>query len=436
PGGSNSWVIGPSLSKSNAPILANDPHLSGTRMPSLWYYVHLVGGGYDVIGGLVPGTPLPMLGHNRKIGWGLTNMTADIQDLFVERLNPQDLKEYEYDGKWVEMDTRLERISFRAAKGRLSFIEKEIKRTIHGPLLNDVVPGVADAISLSWTGFEPTLEFESLPAISKASNWAEFRRALSKFGVAPQNFIYADVEGNIGYYGAGIVPVRSTGDGTLPRKGWTSDTAWKGYIPFEEMPHVFNPREGYIVTANNRVVGNGYGNLLGAQWAPSFRCERITELINAQDKHSAQDMAQMQADTTSLFAKLICESVMSALDNLPDQPSREAVMRLKGWDFKNSTDSVAATIYHEFLLKFVMNTFVDEMGEDVAKEYLDDYYLWIERFVSLMKQGSRWFDDVRTDKVETRDDIAARSFQQAVSALEKRFGNDMSKWQWGRVHTL
>jgi penicillin amidase len=436
PGGSNSWVIGPSLSKSNAPILANDPHLSGTRLPSLWYYVHLVGGDYDVIGGLVPGTPLPMLGHNRRIGWGLTNMTADIQDLFIERLNPQDLKEYEYDGRWVEMDTRTERISFLAAKHKLSYIEKEIKRTIHGPLLNDIVPGVADAISLSWTGLEPTLEFESLPAISKAGNWDEFCRALSKFGVAPQNFIFADVDGNIGYYGAGIVPVRSTGIGIYPLKGWTSETAWKGFIPFDEMPHALNPTEGFIVTANNRVIGSEYNHFLGAEWAPRFRYERITELIKSQDKHDAQDIAQMQGDSTSLLAKLVCESILPALENLPDQASREAVMRLKGWNFDNSADSVAATIYHEFFLKFTMNTFVDEMGEELAKEYLEDYYLWLERFALLMQQGSRWFDDVRTEKVETRDDMAARSFQQAVSTLKKKLGNDISKWRWGRVHTV
>jgi len=437
-GGSNSWVIGPSLSKNGAPILANDPHLSGTRMPSIWYFAHLAGGGYDVIGALTPGVPIPLLGHNRRIGWGLTNMNADVQDIYIERINPADPNQYEYDGKWQDMETRVERIHFRTEKGEMSSIEKEVRITAHGPLVNEVAPGVVRAISLRWTGLEPTRDFEALTGVNLAQNWEEFRSALSNFAVAPQNFIYADVDGNIGYCGAGLIPIRSTGDGTMPQKGWASEAAWKGKIPFEEMPHILNPRAGYIVTANNRVIGNDYKHFLSAQWAPRFRYQRIAELIEEGGaSHDAQSVARIQMDSKSLLAELILPDLLPALSDLDAPLLRKAFNYLERWDFDNTTDSVAATIYHEFLLKFAKNTFSDEMGRELAEEYLDDYYQWIERFVRFVREDSHWFDNARSKGVvETRDDIAAQSFEEAVASLREQLGSDMSKWRWGRVHTV
>ncbi len=435
-GGSNSWVVGPSRSKSKAPILANDPHLSGTRMPSIWYYVHLVGAGYDTIGGVVPGLPLPVLGHNRRIGWGMTNMTTDVQDIYIERINPDNPNQYEYDGRWVDMETRVERIYFRTKEGEQSFIEKEIRHTVHGPLMNEVAPGVTQPISLCWTGFEPTTDSMAMAGVNLADNWGEFCRALKSFAVAPQNFIYADVDGNIGYYGAGIVPIRSSGDGTIPRKGWTSKTEWKGRIPFADMPHIINPPDDYIVTANNRVVDDKYEHFLSAYWAPRFRYQRIAQLIEQTDKHDAESVARAQMDSKSLFAELLLDSLMPDLDKVSDPVLREALEYLKEWNLDNTTDSVAATIYHEFLLNFARNTFADEMGKELAKEYLDDYYLWIERFIEFVQEDSHWFDNVRTKEVESRDDIAVKSFSQAVAALRERLGDDMSKWEWGSVHQV
>lgn len=436
-GGSNSWVIGPSLSKSGAPILANDPHLSGTRMPSIWYFVHIVGGGYDVIGCVAPGLPIPLLGHNRRIGWGITNMTADVQDVYLERINPADPNQYEYDGEWLNMETRPERIGFRTADGGQSHIEKTIRGTKHGPLVNDISPGAVQAISLSWTGLEPTRDFEALTEINLAGNWEEFLAALGKFVVAPQNFIYADVDGNIGYCGAGKIPIRASGNGTMPYEGWTSSAGWEGFVPFEEMPRALNPPAGYIVTANNQVVPDGYRHFISAYWAPRYRARRIAQLIESDGPHDAQSVGLMQMDSKSLLAELILTELGPALDDLPDRKLRQAADLLAEWDFHNTTDSVAATIYHEFLLRLAKNTFVDEMGTELAEAYLDDYYLWLERFVGLLEdENSHWFDNVRTEEVETRDDVAVRSFGEAVASLEAKLGEDTSKWEWGRVHKI
>jgi penicillin amidase len=366
----------------------------------------------------------------------MTNMNADVQDIFIERINPSDPNVYEYDGKWVEMDTRVEQISFRTKELETFFIKKQVRNTIHGPVMNDVAPEVPEVISLSWTGLEPTQDLESLYDVNLAGNWLEFTRALSKFGVAPQNFVYADVDGNIGYYGAGIIPVRQSGSGIMPRKGWIRESTWKGRIPFYEMPHVFNPPSGYIITANNRVAGDEYGHFLSAEWAPSFRYQRIAELIESENSHDEKSVARIQSDTKSLLARLLCEEVMPALADLSDPQLRDAVERLQTWDFDTTTDSVAATIYHEFLIRFARNTFIDDMGEELAGKYLDNYYLWIERFVAFVQQGSRWFDNVRTEKVEARDDIAAESFKEAIASLRERLGENMSRWRWGLVHTV
>jgi penicillin amidase len=434
PGGSNSWVIGPSRSASGAPILANDPHLSGTWIPSIWYYVHLTGGGFDVIGALVPGTPLPLLGHNRRIGWGLTNMTADVQDIYIERVDPNDLNQYEYNGAWVDMDTLLEKIPFRTSSGETSFIQREIRRTIHGPVINDAVPKALKVISLSWTGLEPTPDFEALLGVNLAKDWNDFRSALESFGVAPQNFIYADTSGNIGYYGAGIIPTRPSGNGMFPQDGWTSATRWGDRIPFEQMPHAFNPPAGYIVTANNRVVGDEYPHFLSAEWAPGFRSRRIIELLGERKAHDAQSMARMQSDSVSLLAKFICETIEPALAGVREADQRKAARLLAEWDYDNTVKSAAALIYHEFLITFARNTFSDELGKTLANEYLDQYYLWLERFVQFVEEDSPWFDDRNTQKVETRDDIVVRSFAEAVESLQKKYGADMDGWRWGNVH--
>jgi penicillin amidase len=435
-GGSNSWVIGPSLTKSGAPLLANDPHLSGTRIPSIWYFVHMVGAGYDTMGAVAPGSPLPLIGHNRRIGWGITNMNADIQDLYIEKINPANGDQYEYDGKWVDMQSRTERIGFRTADGSLSFLEKQIRSTIHGPLINDIAPGAVKAVSLRWTGLEPTPDFEALTRLNLAGNWEDFLGAMEKFSVAPQNFIYADVDGNIGYCGAGKIPIRKRGDGSMPQEGWTSENGWEGFIPFEEMPRVLNPSAGYIVTANNKVVSDAYKHLLSAQWAPSYRAKRIVELIETRAPHDAAGTARMHLDSKSLLAEFIVPKLTPALEGLEDRTLRKAANYLKEWNYENTTDSVAATIYHELLLKLAENTFADDMGREAASNYLEDYYLWLERFVELLEEDSHWFDDDLTKEIEKRDELIARSFREAVASLKGRLGGNMSKWQWGRVHQI
>jgi penicillin amidase len=200
-------------------------------------------------------------------------------------------------------------------------------------------------------------------------------------------------------------------------------------------PHFQSARD-YIVTANNQVIRNDYKHFLSAYWAPGFRYKRIAELIEGNAPHDVASVARMQMDSKSLLAESLLPYVLAALLAESEPVSNEAIGYLQEWDRHNTKDSVAATVYHEFLLRFARNTFVDEMGQKLAEEYLADYYLWLERFMLLIKENSSWFDDVRTEVVETRDEIAVRSFKEALAALERRLGRNMADWQWGRVHQI
>jgi penicillin amidase len=270
--GSNSWVISGDLTDTGMPLLANDPHL-GVQMPSIWYEVglHCVEFGpecqVDVTGFSFAGTPGVVIGHNDRIAWGLTNVGPDVMDLYIEKINPENPDQYEYQGKWVDMDVITEDI--QVAGGDI--VEQTVRLTRHGPIITDVygLGEFADesgidipdnfALAVRWTALEPSCVFCAIWKFNKAQNWDEFRTAASGFAVPSQNLVYADIEGNIGYQTPGNIPIRSEGhDGMLPVPGWTGEYEWQGYIPFDELPFVYNPPEGFIVTANNAVVGPEY----------------------------------------------------------------------------------------------------------------------------------------------------------------------------------
>jgi penicillin amidase len=298
--GSNSWVISGDLTKTGKPLLANDPHLS-IQMPSIWYQValHCVECGYDVAGFSFAGVPGVVIGHNANIAWGFTNVGPDVMDLYIEKINPENPNQYEVNGKWVDFTIREENIEVVGGEP----MKIAIKSTRHGPIISETYGALKDeddpkdaefeafkdragidlpehyAIALSWTALTPSTPFKAIWGFDKAQNWEEFRKAASEFHVPAQNLIYADVEGNIGYQMPGDIPIRKKGNGTLPVPGWTDEYEWMGFIPFEELPYVFNPAEGYIVTANNQTHPRNYPHLISADWDYGFRANRIVEML-------------------------------------------------------------------------------------------------------------------------------------------------------------
>src|SRR6185312_15161472 len=240
-------------------------------MPSIWYELELTGGGFDVVGAGFPGAPGVVIGHNRHIAWGMTAACLDVQDLVIEQINLENPAQYRYRDQWRAGRLVREEIQVR---GRKEPVVEEVLITDHGPVISPSLPGEDRALALRWTALEPGTLVQSVAAYNRAQNWSEFTEALRLWDVPSHNFVYADVEGNIGYYTPGAVPVRSRGTGAVPVPGWTGEYEWMGVIPFEELPHAYNPPLGQIVTANNRLVGDDYAHHLGDDWLAGYRASR------------------------------------------------------------------------------------------------------------------------------------------------------------------
>jgi len=438
--GSNDWVVSGAKSATGKPLLANDPHL-GIQMPSIWYEMGLhcttVGADcpYDMAGYTFAGEPGVIIGHNARIAWGVTNVGPDVQDLYVEKVNPDNPYEYMVNGHWEKMTVLHESIK---VKGETEPVRFNVRLTRHGPIINDAVSGPQkqwvygwQPLALQWTALKPIRLAASVLEIDRAGNWDAFRNALRDWSVPAQNFVYADVDGNIGYQMPGLIPIRAKGDGTLPVPGWTDEYAWKGYIPFDKLPHSFNPPRGFLATANNAVVGPDYPYLITKDWDYGYRARRITEMLTAQDKLSKDDFARVQGDTKNEFAL----ELIGYLDKLSftDPPVAAAVKRLAKWDGQERADSPEAALYELFWSQLLKDTFRDELPKALWLNG-SSRSRWVVHLL-LAEPQSRWWDDVFTDRVETRDDILRRSFREAYALGVKKLGKNVDRWRWGTLHT-
>ena len=309
--GSNNWVVNGDYTASGRPILANDPHLPPTY-PALWYENHLIGGGYQVTGFTMAGVPGVVIGHNEKVAWGFTNAFPDIQDVYVERFHETDPTLYEVNGEWVEADIEEEVIRVR---GRKPHVEK-VRYTRHGPVFSDILTDESRDLSLRWAAHTNHNHLRTILEMNAAGSWQEFRDGLRFWGFPSQNVVYADIEGNIGYMMPGKVPLRRQGAGLFPVPGWNDDHEWTGWIPFSELPALHNPKEGKIVTANNRVVGASYPYLLTGEWLPDYRARRIQQLLEREARQTLETHARIQMDTVSLQAREFLTHALPIVENM------------------------------------------------------------------------------------------------------------------------
>jgi penicillin amidase len=465
--GSNSWAVSGDLTDTGKPYLANDPHL-GQQIPSIWYQIgmHCVQVTPDcqinVAGYSFAGAPGVIIGHNEFIAWGFTNVGPDVIDLYVEKINPDNPDQYEFRGNWVDMETVVETINVAGSDPYLL----TVKSTTHGPLITDSygITGTLEgsqldlpeqyAISMRWTALEPTFVFRSIFDLNLAENWDQFREAASNFAVPPQNLIYADVYGNIGYQMPGNIPIRAAGDdGKFPKPGWTGTYEWQGYIPFEELPYSFNPPEGFIVTANNAVVGPQYPYFITDDWSYGWRAQRIVDLI--QSTIGPIDRArftEMQGDNYNMIAEVVVPVLMQVdltkvlLD--PNQIDPEAVVEeqlqianleaarsiLSGWDYQNDLDSAPAALFNAVWRHLIPATFDDQMPEFIHQDIGGKSMLMVREIIGL--PNDPWWDDYNTRKTEDRDDILTAALIAAVAELEEEFGKDPLSWAWGEMHTI
>lgn len=425
--GSNNWVVGGGKTSTGKPFLANDPHLS-IQNPSVWYEIHLDAPDLRIAGVTFVGVPGVVLGHNERIAWGATNSEVDVQDLFIEKINPNNPRQYEFRGQWVDGDIWHEEI---VVNGQATPVVKDILVTRHGPIITEGVSDrISEPVALRWTAHDPGTLFQAVGMLWTARNWQDFQAAMRLWDVPSQNIVYADVDGNIGYQMPGRIPVRAGGEGSAPVPGWTGEHEWTGWIPYDDLPSAYNPAAGFVASANNRVVSYDYPYYLSDEWAPPYRITRINDLIAATDRHTLHTMRDIQADVYAIPDRELVPYILA----LAPQTSREQAAHdvIAAWDYRTTLDSVAATIV-ETTLGYVMRyTFADELGKRTS-DYLDNGVPVLLRI--LPDNGNRWFDDVTTGAVETRDGIVQRSLRQALADLEKTLGNDMRCWTWGRVHT-
>ena len=437
--GSNNWVISGSRTKSGKPLLANDPHLKFTQPPR-WYEMHLKGGRFNVSGLCLAGIPMPIIGQNEHIAWGLTNSMVDDMDFFIETINSKNRNQYLYNGNWEDMKIITETIPLK--NNRDTTIT--IRLTHHGPIITDVHNLLNEdtvSLSMAWTGNWLTKEIDGLFGLSTSKNWSDFTNAVKNYGVPGQNIVYADVKGNIGWRSAVYIPIRKQGSSLTPRPGDDPSYDWQGRVPYGEMPFLYNPESGYIATANNKVIDDSFPYYFSGLWADPSRAQQIVKRLDTLDNATVDEMKSVQLDYTSLFAKEIAPYFYDV--NIDDQNDRikKSMAILKEWDFVEDIESKGALVFHSILRRLVIEVFGDELNL-LGDKYLDAFtsmkYLHNRSLRKILaEKKSSWIDDIRTkNKIESFDEILKRSFINGVNDIENYAGHNMENWTWGRVHYL
>lgn len=428
--GSNAWVVSGAMTASGRPLLANDTHL-GLQMPSVWYQVGLHGGGLDAVGFSFPGMPGVVLGHNRRIAWGITNSCADIQDLYEERV---DGGRYLTAAGWRPLAVRRE--SIPVAGGRP--VALAVRETAHGPIVNDAVPELKGSppMALRWTALAGAPLIDGLLALDRAGDWASFRRALSLWDVPSLDVLYADVDGNIGYQMTGKVPVRAPGhSGLVPAAGWTGAAEWRGFIPYEALPSVENPPRGYLVAANHKIAGAAYPYYLADDMADPYRARRIEERLAGRRGLTLRDMRDLEVDTYGLPAAALRPYLLAVRP--ASDLERRAVECVRAWDLRYEPDAVGATVFEVWYWFLVGEIVGDELGKPLLDQYRTVGLSEVPAIAALMTHpDDPLWDDRRTPAVERRDDIVRRSLARAVGALRRRYGADPRTWTYGRLHAV
>lgn len=439
--GSNNWVVGNKRSASGKPIIANDPHLS-FQTPSKWYVVSIRSNNWNVDGFSLPGVPVIVIGKNENLTWTMTNVMADDADFYIEKLDSSETK-YLLDSSWQKLSIESDSIFVKDT----SNIEIISKWTHRGPIISHIHPYSSvnnDSllnqlnVSMRWTALELHSELQAIYDINIAKSENEFKLGAKKFTAPGQNFVYADKEGNIGYVCAAKLPIRKTNLTTFVFDGTTSINDWTGFVEFDDMPMFSNPSSGFIATANNKTMEN-YKYHISNLWEPPSRIKRIVEMLQSKELHSVEDFMIYQNDFYSHYAAEIVPHIIVSFSNaqIKDKNLKTAIELLKNWDFVFEKESQTPAIYAVFYQKLLENIFLDKMGKTLFEEYIFISNIPHRKITELLSQNySSWFDDINTEKIESKDDIIRKSLIDALVNLEKEFGKDIVEWQWGKMHQL
>jgi penicillin amidase len=452
--GSNSWVVSGDRTSTGEPLLANDPHL-GASLPGIWYQMGIhcapvtVACPYDVAGYTFSGHPGVVIGHNADIAWGFTNLGPDVSDLYLEKVEGDT---YRVGAQDKPLTSRREVIMVAGGDP----LEITVRSTEHGPLLSDVAdldedfarygqvgvdaptpeqsPARGDgyAVALRWTALDPGRTADAVLLLNQAEDWADFQAAAKLFESPSQNMVYADTRGSIGYQAPGRIPVRAAGDGRWPAPGWDPAYTWESYIPFEALPSVTDPDDGFIVTANAAVIDTRtYPYFLTDDWSYGARQQRIKDLVGAEPEMTPERMAEIQMDNWNENASFLVPALLKVSVG---RDTAEAQALLDGWDFQQDRDSAPAAFFNATWRNLLATVFDDELPEDARADGGDR---WFEVVRGLLAEpDDPWWDDRQTPQLEGRDEALANAMRAADDELTERFGGDPAAWRWGAMHTL
>jgi penicillin amidase len=432
--GSNNWAVSGERSASGTPLIAGDPHLSPS-MPGIWYEVSLRHGERFVRGASLPGMPGVFMGQNNDVCWTITNVMADVQDLFVERIEGD---RYRFEDEWQPLQTRHEEI---VVKGRSEPVGLEVRCTHHGPIVNEALGAdEGEPLALAWQALSESTAFEAAFELLDIGSGPELVAKLEGHTAPASNMVWADNSGSIGYKLIGRLPIRRGGCPDLPKPGWSGEFEWEGTVPYEELPEVTDPESGFVITANNRIVGDDYPHHITSDWLDGFRAKRIQQMLEATEKHDLESFEEIQNDNLSIPG-LEAAARLSRL-HPRGQRERSAIERLRSWDGCLDPDSIAGTIYQAFLLR---------LAREVARCAIGDRDLcerWLDRadngFLPHVTSPWRWHSHLMALWEEADEELIGRPWDElvlealagALDDLGERFGPDPEAWRWGRVHEL
>ncbi len=427
--GSNNWVVSDENSKTDGPLLASDPPLT-LPLPSFWYQAYLKSNeGYNTTGITIPGAPVILIGANDSIAWGMTNVTADDCDFYRYKTKmTENGQKYLYDNEWREFKKENEIIEVKGSKN----VPITLKSTVHGPIVKTIEN---EPIAMNWTGHHSWTELKAMTTINKAKNLKEFKKGVKNWNVPPQNFAYADKNDNIALFSTGWYPIRENGvDPTGIQNGSNPKNDWKGFVPFEEIPHTINPPEGHLSSANQDPVTENYPYYIGRHYRPCYRGRRINNLLSSKKSHSISDFKDYHTDIFSQAAKEMVPILIDISENKDlNTLEKEAIQSLQDWDYKMEIDESAPLIWTVWEIKYFRNIFEDEYKKNDAEDLILPDPIVGEKLLK-EEPNSDWFDNVYTNKKENREDIVLKSLKETVKLLEQEFGQNTEAWDWGKVN--
>ena len=434
--GSNNWAVSGSRSATGSPMLANDPHLE-LSLPSIWYQIQLAGGDANVYGVSLPGSPGVIIGFNKDVAWGVTNVDADVLDWYKIQFKDKSLKEYWYNNTWNKVNRRIETISIRGG----GTVTDTVYYTHHGPVVYlegqkpanfAKVENIPTGHALRWVAHDPSNEFRAIYQLNRSRNYDDYRKAITFFSAPAQNFIFASAEDDIAITPNGYFPLKYPNQGKFILDGSLPVNDWHGRIPAEHNPTVKNPTRGFVSSANQSSTDQTYPYYINWEFAAYERGHRINNRLAVMSNVTVDSMRNLQNDNYSILAENIRQNLVSAVNQDKLNASQKEALRIVStWNNSYDPGEIGASIF-EIWRKLVEKNIWDD---EFTKEGVPMRYPSRDRMVEMLlnEPDARWFDDIHTSQKETRSDIIQRSFLATVDSMQNKHGSISDKWQWGKV---